>query len=142
MRALIVAGAIAGIFFNGPALASTSMEVQRQGNVSYVSGGVGDDAKAAIESISKDFNLQVTLANPAGEYLGGARVAVRDMAGKSVLDADSQGPLFLAELAPGKYTVTVSDQGHESEKRTVEVPQHGRAALVFHLPEEGTRTIR
>ena len=121
MRALIVAGAIAGMLWGASAQAVVSLEVHRQGDVSYVSGGVGDDGKSAIESVSKDFNLALTLANPSGEYLGGARVAVRDASGKAVLDADSQGPLFYAELPPGKYTIAVSEGDREAQKRAVEI---------------------
>jgi hypothetical protein len=139
IRTLIVAGAIAGmtLFGVGRAHAANPLQVVKQGNVSYVSGGVGDQALSRIRSLARDFNLEVTLANPKGDYLGGANVAVHDASGKAILHTESQGPLFLAALTPGKYTVTVSEAGHEA-KRSVEIPKHGRAALVFHMPDGTT----
>jgi hypothetical protein len=136
IRTLVVAGALAGmtLFGVGPAHAAEPLQVVKQGNVSYVSGGIGDQSQSRMSSLARDFNLELTLADRQGDYLGGADVAVHDASGRSVLHTESQGPLFLARLTPGKYTVTVSEAGHE-QKRSVAVPQHGRAAIVFSMAD-------
>ncbi|MGH6610846.1 MAG: hypothetical protein ACRECQ_11385, partial [Burkholderiaceae bacterium] len=70
--------------------------VQHQGDVAYVSGGVGDVGEAKTVALGRDMNLQMVFARPNGNYVAQVDVAVSDGRGNTVLDVDSSGPLLFA----------------------------------------------
>ena len=97
---------------------------QTQGDVSYVSGGVGSDSVLAMRQIEGGYNLRLLFAvQGSGEYLANVRVKLVDRKGNTVLDAVSDGPYFFAKLRPGRYQVVV-DNGGTVISRTVDVGQH------------------
>src|SRR6516165_5668823 len=59
--------------------------IHQQGDVSYVSGGVGEE-KEALAAASNRFNLKVTMALGTGHFVGDARVLIEDAHGRPVLD--------------------------------------------------------
>lgn len=114
--------------------------IGQQGDVSYVSGGVGDEEQKRLEEMARDFNLEVTFAGRSGAYGGGSRVEIRDQAGKTLIDAESRGPLFYAKLPPGSYTVSASGAGAGGQKKTVQIAEHRRTAVLFTVQQaEGPR---
>jgi hypothetical protein len=94
--------------------------VQTAGNVTYVSGGIGLDAIARMESMASQHNLKLVFALRSGEYLSDVRVTIADSAGRTVLDTTSDGPWFLATLPRGNYQVNAAFAGR-AERRTVAV---------------------
>jgi hypothetical protein len=59
-------------------------------------------------------------------------VAVIDHRGHTVLQAVSEGPLMLARLAPGNYTVRASAAGKTIERKVHIAPgESARAVLVW-----------
>jgi hypothetical protein len=147
IRNLIVSCAVLvlGIATASPASATDESgnvrSVEPRSEISWVSGGVGDQEQERLKEVAKDFNLRVTLANPAGEYLGGAHLEIRDRGGKTVLQAESEGPLFFAKLAPGSYTVKASEAG-DAEQKTVEVGSGTQTAVLFHLEKGAVHATR
>ena len=115
----------------------TIKQVQTTDGVRYMSGGVGDEEEAAIKRIGKDFDLRITLATTSGEYLGGGSLEFRDPAGRKVLDAQAQGPLFFAQLPSGRYTVQAVCAGAKTESRTLEVQEGRQTQVTFHFPVAG-----
>ena len=113
--------------------APASAEVRKQGDISYVSGGVGDDSARAMKAVAKDFNLQITLARPNGEYLAGTKLQIQSGSGKTVLEATSGGPLFYAALPPGEYTVRAMAPQGEMKSEKVNLTKSGHAAMLIHL---------
>jgi len=91
---------------------SDSGTVQTEGNVSYVSGGVGADSIDRLSSLAGDFNLKLVFALKSGEYVSGVGVVVADAAGKTLLNATSDGPWFLTRLPAGNYQVTATFEGN------------------------------
>ena len=87
-----------------------------QGDVTYVSGGVGADEKAEMEALRGSYNLQLLFALRRGEYLSGVRVAITDGSGHAVLDAVSDGPMFFVNLQPGAYKINAELDGRGLEK--------------------------
>jgi len=114
-----------------PRLAAAGTQVEHQNGIAYVSGGVGSEERAALAALSREFDLKLTLALASGDYVGDAAVRVTDAAGKTVLDAPTDGPLFYAQLPPGTYTVTVSRNGGHELQRSARVGDGGQAHLVF-----------
>ena len=86
---------------------ASTLDMGRAGNVAYVSGGVGDEERVALEDMERhhDYNLKLVFAIRAGNFLNGANVRISDARGGEVLNVQTTGPLFYAHLAPGSYTV-------------------------------------
>jgi hypothetical protein len=62
-------------------------------------------------------------------------VVISDARGAKVLDAVSEGPVFLANVAPGKYQVNATYAG-ESFTRETAVPVTGYRELIFRWAEQ------
>jgi hypothetical protein len=100
------------------------VESHTQGDVSYVSGGVGSDSALAMRQIEGGYNLRLLFAvRGSGEYLADVRVKLVDRKGNTVLDAVSDGPYFFAKLRPGRYQV-VAGNGGTTISRSVDVGAH------------------
>jgi hypothetical protein len=113
-----------------PLAALAAPEVKTQDNVSYLTGGVGSDERAAIKSMAKQFNLELAIATKAGHFLGDGAVHIEDVQGHTVLQATMDGPLFYVQLEPGTYTVSVSRDG-KSKQQTVHIAGRGQLSVIF-----------
>lgn len=105
----------------------------KQGNVTYLSGGIGEDEVAAIRKKEPSFPLAlefVRKASPGAQYLAGVNVTIKDEQGRTVLNAVSDGPFLLARLPDGKYTVTAEDSG-QAKQRNVVVAEDKREHIVM-----------
>lgn len=82
------------------------------GGVTFASGGVGDEGKAAMHAIESGYNLRLLFAvQGSGEFLANVRVRLVDRNGNTLVDTVADGPYFFANLAPGTYEVVVMGQG-------------------------------
>jgi hypothetical protein len=106
-------------------------EPQRQGNITFVSGGAGDEDRAALHGVANQYNLHLLFAARSGEYLANINVTVADARGQTVLDTIADGPIFYAKLPPGRYRVTASNGG-QSITREMSVPASGAASQDFY----------
>ncbi len=112
MRAALIAAGIS-VPLSLAAGAMASPEVQQQGVVSFVSGGVGEDELQEMKKLSPGYPLEllfVTKGEPQ-EYVADVKVQIKDKDGKIVLDTMSQGPFLLAKMPPGKYTISADHDG-------------------------------
>ena len=123
---LIACGAAAAA---GSAL-SAQDQIMTSGQVTFASGGVGDDSLQRMEALSKDVNLKVIFALKTGNYLADVAVVISDARGGKVLETVSEGPWFLARLPPGKYQFTATYES-ESFTRTTTIPASGQRGLIF-----------
>jgi hypothetical protein len=80
------------------------------GGTTYVTGGIGDDERDALDSVKKNYNLHVLNASKSGAYIGDTHVVVRNRQGSEVLNVSS-GPILLANLPTGTYTLVASSEG-------------------------------
>lgn len=86
---------------------------QQQGQVAFVSGGVGADEAQAIKSMGSSYPLEmlfVTKGTP-NAYLANVKVQVTDKSGNVVLDTTTQGPFLFAKMPPGRYSVSAESEG-------------------------------
>ena len=113
------------------AVAESQLEVKLYNDTPYVSGGVGEGERQLLNSMSKRFNLKLVFANKSGHFLSDVRVLIEDRSRNTVLEAVSDGPLFYAELPPGRYTVVAEGFGR-SMTRTVQVPPGRQTQLDFY----------
>ncbi len=106
---------------------------QTFGDVKFVTGGVGLDESRALLERREDFPLSVEVyQRQAGHdvYTAGADVHVLDPRGAAVLQAHAEGPLLLADVPAGRYTV-VTTFGGQTERKDVVVHDGGDARAVF-----------
>lgn len=116
MRAwiVLVAGLLAG--WAWPAVAQ-SVVVHTQGEVRYVSGGVGEDERLDLAAMHAEFNVHMTFAvKRAGNFIADVGVEVRDAGGRVLLDTVSQGPWLYVRFAPGHYRLRARYGGAEQTR--------------------------
>ena len=141
--AVALALAFAGVIsLQSAAQAESGMlpDAQTQGNVSFVSGGVGQDEAAAFKQAAVSYPLElmfVQQASPRDEYLSEVKVTVRNSARNVVLDTVSKGPYFLARLPSGTYQIEAS-YGDVIKRQTVNVRSgsHQRATFVWNKRDD------
>ena len=132
---------ILGFCLSGAGLAAGDLPAaQTFAGVSYITGGIGDNESAAIKAAEKDFSLSLVFAQTKrGEFVADVKVSIKDKAGKLVLEAVSDGPMLLARLPAGAYTVS-ADYGGKVLSRTVRVDGKGltRAGFVWQPTAKAT----
>ena len=129
----------ANIVVGTPAI-SASMESYlpletRQGNVSFVSGGIGQSEAMTFQNNAKHYPLELEFVmkdDPTNAFLANVNVVIRDNAGKAVLRTVSQGPFLLATLPQGKYWITANLDGIiQREAIHVRDNKHVKTVLVW-----------
>ena len=105
------------------------MEV-RAADVPYISGGVGADAREELLAKEKEYNLKIIAAEKSGDYLANVKVVIESARKEQVLDTTMEGPILLAKLAPGTYTIRATSDG-QMLTRTVTIPAQGLRQVDF-----------
>ena len=134
LRRAALAAALYGAAF--AAFAQALPPVQRSGSVEYVSGGIGKDESTALAAAAAQWPLALEFAVTGGaraQFASDVLVAVRDPAGRIVLQAASDGPFLLARVEPGAYSVEATLQGR-LQKRQVTVRPGASAKAMFSWP--------
>ena len=75
-----------------------------QGQVTYMSGGIGSDEAQAMRGEESRFPLSLEFirhADPRDQYLAGVFVEIKDAQGNTALNAIADGPILLATLPDG-----------------------------------------
>jgi hypothetical protein len=94
---------------------------------------VGRDQHSAIQHEATNYPLEMKFLRSgkgSAEYTAGIPVTIKDQTGKVVLDTRSNGPLMLAKLPDGKYTIKAEEAG-KSELRQVTIAQGKHRTVVF-----------
>jgi hypothetical protein len=134
--------AVLGALVLGAAvLPSVAVEVRRDRDVYWVSGGVGIDEREEMVMALPDHNLKVlTAADKSGAFLSAVQVVVRDAAGRTALETSLDGPWLLARLPPGRYELVATYDGR-SQTRTFTVPASGRREIFLYWAAPGVETL-
>lgn len=107
-----------------PAVAQDALqdlpEVMRQGDVTYMTGGVGLEERDAMKTVAKDYNLYISNANKYGKFTADVTVVIKDKNGKEVFTSNEVGPLLYVKLPAGSYTIEAKS-GDEGMTRKVSV---------------------
>jgi hypothetical protein len=90
----------------------------------YISGGTGADAREALLAREKEFNLKIIAADKSGDYLAGVKVVIESATKAQVLDTTMEGPILLAKLPPGTYTIRATSNDQKLT-RTVTIGAQG-----------------
>jgi hypothetical protein len=107
--------------------------IQRQGNVSFITGGVGFQEREMLDAVRNQFNLHLLYAERGeGSFIADVKVRIADRGGQTVLETITKGPELLVQLPAGTYRIESSYEG-ATQTRSVSVPARGHTALVFHF---------
>lgn len=122
------------MFGAGLSLAYADMPpVQRQGNVQFVTGGVGLDESNSMKASEKDYSLSLVFAQREGNqsvYTADVPVTITDSKGTTVLQTTTNGPYLLVQLPPGSYKISSTYNGKEIVRQaTVSKGSHNRAVF-------------
>lgn len=108
----------------GGAIPALPLDVQTQGDITYITGGIGEEEEAQLRAGEKDYNLRLLMTSPSGEYVSEVKLNIMK-GGTQVLSVDGTGPYFYAKLQPGTYTVEALASDGNSRKFNVKVPAKG-----------------
>ncbi|MDQ5941485.1 MAG: hypothetical protein QG572_298 [Pseudomonadota bacterium] len=105
------------------------------GNISYVSGGIGEESRERLKAFSAAFNLKLVLAMKTGEYIGDVQVAIAEkgskgLGDKELVQAVAEGPVFMANLPAGSYVVTATAEG-QTQRQVVTVSKGKLGTMHF-----------
>jgi hypothetical protein len=94
------------------------LKPQTQGDVTFVSGGVGGDEWDAMQAVRAEYNLRMLFTvQGTGEYLSNVTVKITDAKGNVYLETVAEGPLCFVKLNPGRYTITADLDGKSFQKK-------------------------
>ncbi len=122
--AVIVLGFTAGAYaYPDP------LPVKQEGNVTYITGGIGEEERDALQLARADYNLHVMNSYRDGSFSGDTHITIFDRAGKQVLTTTA-GPLFYANLPAGKYQI-VANSNQAEQKKSFTTAGSGQSNLHF-----------
>lgn len=130
--ALVALVTVAGVAQAGAPLPP----VHKSGAVEYLSGGIGKDEARAIEGVEKHWPLTLEFAvkdKQRADFAANVKVLVRDAQGHTALETTAGGPLLLARLTPGHYSVQASLGGKTLHEKVLVKAGHP-AKAVFLWP--------
>lgn len=93
-----------------------------QNDATFLTGGLGDEELAKLRAMDDDYNVRVVLTREDGAYLSKIDIVITDREGKTLIETNTRGPIFLAELKPGRYFLRASTEGRTTEKRSIDIP--------------------
>ena len=133
--AAALAGPAAGAQLGVLAMAE-SVGGYRGNEIAYINGGVSRDEADALRNAAPNFPLQLVFTRRGqpganDEFIADASIAFFDDRGNRVASLSGQGPIFLARLPDGRYTVVAEHEGRRQTKQ-VDVRQ-GRTNTVNFL---------
>ena len=116
-----------------PSLAADPSQIVNQRPV--INGGITKDEADLIRQQAPRYPLEITLARRGetpglNDFAAQAQLRVTDSAGRVVLERNDAGPIFLADLPDGSYTVDVTYNGQTKTQR-VQISGGRHAALTF-----------
>lgn len=128
MVALIAGLQTSALFADDPENAArANAESSREAEISWTSGGVGDEALDEMHRVSAGYNVQLMFTGRDGHYLAGIPFKVSRRNGQAILSGMTDGPLLYLKLAPGAYQLAAEIDG-VWQTRQVQVRSSGRAA--------------
>jgi hypothetical protein len=115
-------------------VASAAAQVQQTfGSIAVAHGGVGAEAREAMQREQDKYNLRLQFAQQgSGAYLAGVQVKIADDKGRTVLETVASGPWFHARLPAGEYEVTATSEGRSLTQRMT-IKNDGWRGWVFRF---------
>ena len=106
--------------------------VHSQGDITYITGGIGQPESTAMKAAAGRYDLALMFADRSREFLADVKVDITDSRGNTVLDITS-GPILLANLPDGTYRVR-AEVGGVPRVQTVNVRGSHHQQLAYIWP--------
>lgn len=112
------------------------LKPQTQGDVTFVSGGIGENERHAIQAIKGEYNLNLLFAvKGTGEFAADVNVRIADAKGNTLVETVTDGPYLFARLKPGNYIVTAEKDGKVMRQKA-KIGGRQTTSLSFYWPQE------
>jgi hypothetical protein len=134
--ALALAG-MASVAGPASALVAQLPPEQHEGQVAYVSGGIGKSEARLFERQMARYPLAIELVEHArrrAAFTADAKVTIVDARGRAVLDTRAAGPFMLVDLPDGRYSIVASLGRAQLRKAVVQVRRGELARATFEFP--------
>ena len=109
--------------------AKSNVASSPQAEVSWLSGGVGDEAMTEMHKVSTAYNVHLMLTGPRGNYLAGVPFTVSRRNGQVTVSGMTEGPLLYLKLPAGSYQIAVEIDG-AWQSRHIQASVSGQATKV------------
>lgn len=116
--------------FSMPGLCEELYSEGKQGDISYVGGGVGITERTEMETMAENFNLKIIFAMASGEYLAKIPVTIRDNKSGEILHLIVNGPWLFVKLPEGTCTI-LAHYKDKAMEQTVRVNENLKT-IWFH----------
>ncbi len=103
--------------------------------VPMISGGVGEEMDH-LKAVENQYNLKLLITEANGTFLSDIGVHIVDKNGGTVLDTVTKGPVLLATLPAGAYTVTATR--HDGEVKEVKATTEEKGLKAYQLTFSNT----
>jgi len=137
-KILFIAAPILAAILGGIGASAFALpDVKLAGSVEYITGGIGRDESQEMQAQARSWPLSLEFAVKAGnqaQWMSKVDVTVTDSHGKTAFQVTSEGPLLMARLAPGDYTVRASAAGTTFDRK-VHIAAGAPAHAVFVWPQ-------
>ena len=110
---------------------------QTVGSIKYLSGGSDPAQAVAMEHTAARYPLELDFLWGRGAKesdIAGVEWSIRNAGGHDLLDASSGGPIVLASLPDGRYTVTAHYDG-DTQSRVVNVRKGAHDTVLLEWPQ-------
>lgn len=107
-----------------------------EGDITYLTGGIGKAESVAMRANAKNYALEIIFVEKFGAleaYLSEVKLQIIDTSKNTLLDMDTKGPYFLANLPQGKYQVTAEYKG-TVKTQLVSISKKKHSKLIFWWP--------
>ena len=114
----------------GTVLAASPPHSDPETGISYITGGIGEDEVQEFRAAAPRYNLRMTFASKAGNYLSDVDVTITAGSGRHLLFVRTEGPFLFVRMPAGTYRIT-AQTSRTSESRTIRVPARGSVDMRF-----------
>lgn len=108
--------------------------VQNQGQIEFLTGGIGLNESQAILQEGGKWPLMLELAKVGvsrAEYISDVQIIIKDASGSTMLETITNGPYLLAKLPPGKYFLDATYQGNTLRRELILQKEHKKITLLW-----------
>ena len=85
--------------------------------IPYLSGGIGDEEREAIDRARNNYNIKLVLAEASGSFVSNVALHITTVLGEPVISIPGAGPLVLLQLQPGTYLINADYERRNVQKR-------------------------
>ncbi len=123
--------------FAGGAAARSSVQAVSIQNAELLTGGVGQTEREELLERAAEYDLFVSFAGQeTGAYVSNVRVTLTSRALEHPIEVTTNGPLLLADLPEGSYTMVAALPGWKARTREVKIERGEQQQLwITFLPE-------